>query len=209
MPTTETMDSHKHAATLHRKRIGIFGGSFNPIHRGHILLARDLLAVAKLDEIWFMVSPLNPFKQGDTDLLPDTTRLALVQRALEGEDRLFTSDFELHLPKPSYTYRTLQLLEEHYPDIDFTLIIGADNWLAFPRWRNAADILNHYPICIYPRRNYPVDAATLPANVQLADTPLYPVSSTDIRTRVRQGLAIDDVVSEKIIDDVRKLYAPA
>ena len=110
--------------------IGIFGGSFNPVHLGHIALAKQLLEQTYLEEIWFVVSPLNPFKKEACDLLDNEKRLELTRLSLENEPGLIVSDFEFHLPKPSYTYRTLCELSKTYPEKDFTLIMGADNWLS-------------------------------------------------------------------------------
>ena len=110
------------------KKVGIFGGSFNPIHTGHIALAKSLCEKAGLDEVWFMVSPQNPFKQAATDLLDDSLRFELVEKALKGESQLKACNYEFHLPKPSYTWHTLQALSKDYPDIAFTLLIGGDNW---------------------------------------------------------------------------------
>lgn len=186
-------------------RIGIFGGSFNPIHVGHIAIARELLTLARLDEVWFLVSPLNPFKKAATDLLDDDKRLLMAQRALRGETRLKASDYEFHLPKPSYTWSTLQQLSADYPDRRFALIIGADNWLAFDRWARPDFILAHYPIIVYPREGYAI-TQPLPAGVRLVDTPLYPVSSTEVRRRVKAGEDIAGLVPPPIESLVKRYY---
>lgn len=179
-------------------RIGIFGGSFNPIHVGHIAIARELLTLARLDEVWFLVSPLNPFKKMATDLLDDDKRLLLTQRALLGEARLKASDYEFHLPKPSYTWNTLQHLQADYPDKQFVLIIGADNWLAFDRWAHPDYILSHFDIAVYARPDCPIDAASLPPRVHLYNMGLFDVSSTAIRERIRRGQTISGIVPTAI-----------
>ena len=187
-------------------KIGIYGGSFNPIHRGHIALARQILRKARLDEVWFLVSPLNPFKQASTDLLDDGQRLQLTRQALADEPRLVASDYEFHLPRPSYSWDTLQALSRDYPGHEFVLVIGADNWLAFDRWYHAEDILARYPIVIYPREGYPIDAATLPPTVQLVKTRLYNVSSTDIRRRISEGRPVRRLLPPAIHDAVVAAY---
>lgn len=189
------------------KKVGIYGGSFNPIHRGHIALARQMLRKAHLDEVWFLVSPLNPFKQASTDLLDDQTRLLLTRQALADEPRLVASDYEFHLPRPSYSWDTLQALSRDYPEHEFVLVIGADNWLAFDRWYHAEDILDSYPIVIYPREGCPIDAATLPPNVQLIKTRLYNVSSTDIRRRIREGRSVRRLLPPAIHDAAVAAYS--
>ena len=122
-------------------RTGIFGGSYNPIHIGHLALANYLCEYGELDELWFMVSPQNPFKAHSSDLWDDNLRLELVRLAVEGYPKLHASDFEFHMPRPSYTVNTLEKLREAYPDREFILIIGADNWLSFPRWKDADIIM--------------------------------------------------------------------
>ena len=189
------------------KKVGIYGGSFNPIHRGHIALARQMLRKAHLDEVWFLVSPLNPFKQASTDLLDDQTRLLLTRQALADEPRLVASDYEFHLPRPSYSWDTLQALSRDYPEHEFVLVIGADNWLAFDRWYHAEDILDSYPIVIYPREGCPIDAATLPPTVQLLKTRLYNVSSTDIRRRIREGRPVRRLLPPAIHDAAVAAYS--
>lgn len=183
-------------------RIGIYGGSFNPIHKGHIALAKQILRRARLDEVWFMVSPLNPFKVADADLLDDQQRLAMTQKALAQEKGLRACDYEFRLPRPSYTWDTLQALRRDYPHHEFVLVIGADNWLKFDRWYHADDLLHNFEIVVYPREDSPIDASTLPANVTLVDTRLYRMSSTDIRQRIREGRPIKRLVPAAIQDDV-------
>lgn len=184
------------------RTIGIYGGSFNPIHKGHIALAKQILRKAKLDEVWFMVSPLNPFKVADADLLDDHLRLQMAQKALEKESGLYACDYEFHLPRPSYTWDTLQVLHHDYPDDEFVLIIGADNWLKFDRWYHSADLLKNYRIVVYARENSPIDASMLPPNVMFVDTRLYRMSSTEIRQRIREGRPIKRLVPEAILNDV-------
>ena len=186
---------------------GIFGGSFNPIHMGHIGLARDILRLTHLREVWFLVSPLNPFKQQAGDLIADRLRFDMVRRALAQEPGLVASDYEFGLPRPSYTWQTLSHLREDYPERLFTLIIGADNWLAFDRWAHPDDILRHHPVIVYPREGCPIDRASLPPRVTLVDTGLYPVSSTAVRHRVAHGQSVDGLVPPAIIPMVEQCYA--
>lgn len=185
---------------------GIFGGSFNPIHTGHIGLARDILRLANLEEVWFLVSPLNPFKRAAGDLLDDRLRFDMARRALCDEPHLVASDYEFALPKPSYTWQTLAHLRADHPNRQFSLIIGADNWLAFDRWAHPDEILHHHPIIVYPREGYPINKASLPPGVSLVDTGLYPVSSTDIRHRVAQGESIEGLVPPAIVPMVEEYY---
>lgn len=188
------------------KKIGIYGGSFNPIHTGHISLAKQIIDIAKLDEVWFVVSPQNPFKQNSLSLISDEIRLELTQKALEGEQQLKVSDCEFHLPRPSYMWHTLQALSCQHPDAEFYLIIGADNWAVFAKWYHATDIIQNYPIIVYPREGYDLDANTMPSGIRLVDTQLYPISSTMIRTMVVEGDDITGLVPEAIKQDVYRIY---
>lgn len=185
--------------------IGIFGGSFNPIHNGHIALCKAFLAQCNLDEVWLMVSPQNPLKI-NTALLDDEQRFRLAQKAIEDEVGIKACDYEFHLPRPSYTWNTLQSLSNDYPHCRFTLLIGGDNWACFDRWYRSEDILNNYKIAVYPRSGSEIDAKQLPPNVWLINTPLFDISSTEIRQRVASGLPISGMVPENIQEEVNLLY---
>ncbi|MCD8306306.1 MAG: nicotinate-nucleotide adenylyltransferase [Prevotella sp.] len=178
--------------------IGIFGGSFNPIHKGHIAIARRALEQTAIEEVWFVVSPHNPLKKRG-DLLDDELRLRMVREALRGEKGMVCSDCEFHLPQPSYTWRTLQQLSLTRPQDTFILLIGADNWLDFARWRNSREIIARHEIVIYPRRGCEIDATTLPKGVTLLDVPLYDVSSTEIRRRLAAGQPAGTLAPENVL----------
>ncbi len=178
--------------------VGIFGGSFNPIHTGHITLAKSLCEKAGLDEVWLMVSPQNPFKKGATDLLDDHLRLEMVREAVKDEARLKACDYEFRLPKPSYTWHTLQALIRDFPDTQFTLLIGGDNWAAFDKWYCHEEILATCPVVVYPRQGSQLDTTHLPPGVTVVNTPLLNISSTEIRQRIRDGKSIQGMVPESI-----------
>ena len=175
-------------------RIGLFGGSFNPIHNGHISLAKQLKEKAGLDEVWLMVSPQNPLKQ-EQDLLNDELRLQMARLAVENVEGIVVSDYEMHLPKPSYTWNTLQALSKDYPDEEFVLMIGGDNWQLFDRWYRAEDIKANYEIVVYTRTP--------------SDPGYIDISSTDIRRRIREGRGIRRLVPKAVADYIKenKLYA--
>ena len=189
-------------------RIGLFGGSFNPIHYGHIRLARQLLALAELDEVWFVVSPQNPLKQ-QTDLLDDDLRLQMVEMALQREKGLRASDIEFRLPRPSYTWNTLQKLREEHPGDEFTLLIGGDNWERFPLWYRSDDIVRDYNIVVYPRTGSDIDERQLPPTVRIVRTRRINISSTMIRQRIALGQTLSRLVPKAVADFIEKkrLYA--
>jgi len=166
-------------------RTGIFGGSFNPIHNGHIALARQLKEREGLDEVWLMVSPQNPLKQS-ASLLSDEARLEMARKALEGVEGIIASDYEMHLPRPSYTWNTLQALSRDYPEREFVLMIGGDNWQLFDRWYRADDIKARYPIVVYTRTP--------------GDEGFIDISSTEVRQRVRDGRSIRSLVPPAVAD---------
>lgn len=170
-------------------RTGIFGGSFNPIHNGHISLARQLKEREGLDEVWLMVSPQNPLKQS-SDLLDDEARLEMARKALEGVEGIIASDYEMHLPKPSYTWNTLQALSQDYPEREFVLMIGGDNWDHFDRWYRSEDIKANYEIVVYTRTP--------------GDPGFIDISSTDIRRRIREGRGIRRLVPKAVADYIKE-----
>jgi len=184
-------------------RTGIFGGSFNPVHNGHIALASELLHAYELDEVWFVVSPENPLKR-HSSLVDDMTRLEMVRLALRDEPQMQASDFEFHLPRPSYMWNTLRQMSLRWRERDFHLIIGADNWLCFGSWFAHEKILARYPIIIYPRPGSPVDAIRLPSNVTLASMPMNSISSTIIRQRISRGEPIDGLLPPQVETFIRK-----
>ena len=175
-------------------RIGLFGGSFNPIHNGHISLAKQLKEKAGLDEVWLMVSPQNPLKQ-EQDLLNDELRLQMARLAVENVEGIVVSDYEMHLPKPSYTWNTLEALKRDYPDHQFVLMIGGDNWAIFDKWYRADDIKEKYEIIVYTRTP--------------GDPGFIDISSTAIRQRIRQGKGICRMVPKAVADYIKEngLYA--
>lgn len=181
-------------------KIGIYGGTFNPPHKGHTSLAKSLVRQNLVDEVWLLVSPLNPFKQAQTsEFAPYEDRYQMTDVAVSRIKGLKASDFENHLPLPSYMINTLNALSAAYPEHEFVLVIGADNWQRFDNWYKSDEILSRYPILIYNRPGYEItldekpapdsdsSSAAHPHDVKIVDTPLYDISSTQLREQIRQG----------------------
>lgn len=187
-------------------KIGIYGGTFNPIHTGHIRIAEAFLNQEGLDEVWLMVSPQNPFKVGK-DLLDDERRLQWVCKSVIGHKGLVACDYEFSLPKPSYTWHTLQQLSNDFPTAQFTLLIGGDNWKSFHFWRNHDEILANYRIVIFPRKGDEIEKNALPNNVRLLKSEMINISSTDIRESIKTGKSIRGMVAENIEEEVKEVYA--
>ena len=187
-----------------RIKTGIFGGTFNPIHIGHLALANYLCEYEQLDELWFMVSPQNPFKANQT-LLDDHLRLSMVQTAVKDYPRFRASDFEFGLPRPSYTINTLRALSEAYPGRDFYLIVGADNWLQFDKWRSPDEIIAHHHVLVYPRPGYDLRTSSMPPHVRFVPSPTIDVSSTFIRNSIAAGKDVRYFVHPAVQQIIKEL----
>ena len=164
-------------------KIGIYGGSFNPVHFGHIGLMKWVLENTDLDAIWMMVSPQNPLKSEELDD-SYTRRLEAARVAVETLPSVTVSDFENHLPRPSYTANTLRELAKRYPEHEFSLIIGADNWAIIEKWKEYEFVLNNFRVFVYPRTGYPMEPRkNIPAEkvVFCQDAPIFDISSTQLR----------------------------
>lgn len=180
-----------------RLRTGLYFGSFNPIHIGHLIIAQAMLDAAKLMEVWFVVSPLNPFKQKE-NLLHHFDRLEMVERAIADHFKFKASDVEFHLPQPSFTADTLLQLRNSYPDRDFQLIIGGDNLSHFHKWKNYEDILKNHTLLVYPRPNEKIGPLNEHPSVKHLDAPLLDISATFIRQTLQNGGSIQYLVPDAV-----------
>ncbi|EGK00353.1 nicotinate (nicotinamide) nucleotide adenylyltransferase [Dysgonomonas gadei] len=180
--------------------IGIFSGSFNPIHIGHLILANYIVEFTEIEEVWFLVSPQNPLKSED-ELSDEHIRLEMTELALAKYAKLKASDFEFSMPIPSYTVNTLDALRNEYPGHNFTLIIGADNWNVFESWREYDKILENYKIRVYPRLGHRITIPTkLRDKVEALDSPIIEISSTFIRDSIAEGKDIRAFLPDDIYD---------
>ena len=178
-----------------RIRTALFGGTFDPLHNGHLAIAQSVLDMGLASEVWMLITPCNPWKT-DQELLDDKLRYDMAVEAVKDMKGIHVSDHEFHLPLPSYTANTLRHLSADYPDREFILTIGADNWVKFNEWRDYSFIESNYRIIVYPRKG--CDVKELPAGVTLLDSPLEDYSSTDIRNLIRSGKPIDEMVPASV-----------
>lgn len=186
-------------------KIGLFFGSFNPIHIGHLILANYILEHSDMNELWFVVSPQNPFKEKKT-LLNDHYRLDMVELAVKKYPKMRASDIEFHLPKPSYTIDTLAYLKEKYPQHTFALIMGEDNLEGLHKWKNADYLVDNYQIIVYPRitEGKTTNKYDNHTNICKIDAPVIELSATEIRKMIKERKNIRPMVSPEVYDFLDK-----
>jgi len=183
-------------------KVGLYFGSFNPIHTGHCIVASHIVTQTSLDQVWLIISPQNPFKPENT-LLNEYHRLHLAQVAIEGIVNLKISDIEFQLPKPSYSIDTLIHLQERYPQHRFIIIMGSDSFQNISKWKNGNIIMKNYEIYVYLRPGFPVND-TSHINVKVLDAPLLQISSTHIRDCIKKKQSIRFLVPDKVMDEIEK-----
>jgi len=183
---------------------GLYFGSFNPVHIGHMAIANYLVEYTDLDQLWFIVSPQNPLKKKET-LLEDFERYDLVELAIGNDDRFRVSDIEFRLPKPSYTIDSLTYLQEQFPRYMFSLIIGSDNLSTFNLWKNYKLIEKNYKRYIYPRRGSENIDSDKHKNIEVVKAPMIEISSSFIRNAIRQGKDIRYFLPDKVYDYISKM----
>lgn len=182
------------------KTIGLFGGSFNPVHLGHTIVAGAVASSGMVDEIWLLLSPRNPLKTGVSELDDDTFhRLNMLRIAVSeiGNDKIKICDIELSLPVPSYTINTLKTLKEIYPSYNFKLIIGGDNYENFKKWKENETIINEFGLIVYPRAGSNISLLEK-ENVNIVDAPIIEISSTKIRAGLKEGKSMSHFLTDKV-----------
>ena len=195
-------------------KIGLFFGSFNPIHIGHLILANTIADSAQLDKVWFVVSPQNPFKKKET-LLHEFDRYDMVQKAIFDNTHLAACDAEFHLPKPSYTIDTLTYLHEKYPKYEFSILMGSDNLVNLKNWKNYEKVLEYHQIHVYPRPNKNIGAVATAEtalleelykhpHVHITDAPLLEISATYLRERIQNEQSIRYLVPEMLEEYIKR-----
>ena len=182
-------------------KIGLYFGSFNPIHHGHLIIASHVLNETEIEEVWFVLSPQNPLKKSSS-LLNEHDRLHLVQLAIDKEPKMRASNVEFSMPRPSYTIDTLTYLSEKYPQHTFTVIMGGDSYTNIKKWKNYKELVDKYYILIYNRPDFEIIETTEKAKV--LNAPLLEISSTTIRALVKEGKNIRFLLPEKVKDYIQE-----
>jgi len=186
--------------------IGLYFGSFNPIHIGHLIIANHVLNETPINKVWFIVSPQNPFKESKT-LLNEFDRLHLVRLATQDDNRIKCSDIEFNLPKPSYTSNTLAFLSEKYSEHQFSIIMGSDSYQNLDKWKNYETIINNYPVYVYKREGHEIKK-TFDKEAVTLDAPIIQISASQIRDHIRSAKSIRYLVPEIVREEIesRKFY---
>ena len=187
-------------------KVGLYFGSFNPIHIGHLIIANHVLNETDLEKVWFVVSPQNPLKHSKS-LLNEFDRLHLVRLAVQDDNRMKCSDIEFGLPKPSYTTNTLAFIGEKYPENQFSIIMGSDSFQNLDKWKNFEHIVSNYPIYVYKREGADVNK-TYSKSPIILDAPIIQISASQIRENIKSGKSIRYLVPEIVRDEIetRKFY---
>lgn len=183
-------------------KVGLYFGSFNPIHTGHCIIANHLINDTSLNQVWFVVSPQNPFKSQNS-LLNEYHRLHMVQVAIEGEISLRASDIEFQLPRPSYTIDTMTYLQEKHPSHNFSIIMGSDSFQNLKNWKNYQQLISRFEIYIYLRPGFEIKDINL-ENIHVVNAPLLQISSTHIRENVRMKKSIRYLVPDKVKEEIER-----
>jgi nicotinate-nucleotide adenylyltransferase len=181
-------------------KIGLYFGSFNPIHHGHLIVASHVLQNEDVDQVWFVVSPQNPFKT-ETALLNEYHRLHLTRLAIEGEVGFRVTDIEFKLPRPSYTFDTLEKLDERYPEFDFSIIMGSDSFLNIDKWKRSKEILERRRVIVYERNGFPV-RTDIVGDIHICKAPMLNISASLIRRIIGKGQSIRYYVPEKVLEEI-------
>jgi nicotinate-nucleotide adenylyltransferase len=184
-------------------KIGLYFGSFNPVHIGHCIIASHFAQNTGLDRVWMVVSPQNPFKESG-NLLNEYHRLHLVKLATEEETLIKASDIEFHLPRPSYTIDTLTYLKEKHPEHEFSIILGSDGLQNLHKWKNASVLVKEHTLYVYKRSGFEI-INPLAARMEISDAPLLEISSTHIRNMIKQGKSVRYLVPDKVREEI-ELY---
>ena len=184
-------------------KIGLYFGSFNPVHKGHLAIAEFLKQKSLFEQIWLVVSPNNPLKDS-MDLIPENHRLNMVKLAIQNNPFLYACDVEFHLPKPSYTIDTLNHLEKQHRNHQFFLILGADNIINFHQWKKYEEILNRFTIYVYPRDNNTFEKKIEDPHIVYLEAPLLPVSATEVRDLLRKKMSVKDFLPELVVQYIEE-----
>lgn len=197
-------EKHSSSKTFPAKETGLYFGSFNPVHIGHLAIANYMVEFTGLDEFWFVVTPQNPHKR-KTNLLNDYDRLEMVQLAVEGDDRLQVSDIEFYLPKPSYTMDTLAYLKERNPNRHFKILMGSDNLQNFHKWKNFETILENFGVLVYPRPGFNKTKVMQHKNITIVEgAPQMEISSSFIRKAIENGKDVQHFLPPKVWEYIEK-----